>query len=79
MFFICFTLWVGSYILVGGNTKLSHDEAEESFFPSPSQTLAEPKCFKTSPDCYSPHNASQVQVSRLGKVTQETRLLVIRH
>lgn len=37
-----FPLWVGSDILIRGNRKLSHGEAEDNFFLSPSQTLVEP-------------------------------------
>lgn len=60
-----------------GNGELSHGKAEDDCFPSPSQTLVESRCFHTFPDCCSPYNRSQVQVSRLGKVPQEGRLLVI--
>lgn len=53
--------------MVRGNTKLAQEEAEDNFFPSPSQTVFERKCFKTSPDCYSPYSTSQVRVKQAGK------------
>lgn len=62
-------------MLLRENRKLSHGEA----VPSPSQTLAELKCFRDIHDCCSPYNASQVQVSRVGKIKQEGGLLLILH